>query len=151
MRCLSGARLKIPRDGAWNMIDKRWVFASPTTHFCCSYSLSIAASFMVPSRISAWAIAIYERQQRFSNQNVSDMIQGLRQCAKDVGACSYLLPVFFLLTVTVFRYGGLRHESGCRMAQWPGRHCRPTAQRRRQVQSVDWSPPNTHRLRLARG
>ncbi|KAH7105502.1 eukaryotic translation initiation factor 2C [Auriculariales sp. MPI-PUGE-AT-0066] len=58
----------VPRDGAWNMIDKK---------------------FMVPGIVRAWAIVIYERQQRFNQQNVTDMMQGLRQCAKDVGITGF--------------------------------------------------------------
>lgn len=60
----------VPRDGAWNMVDKK---------------------FYISGKITAWAVVVYERQGRFNQQNVKDMIQGLRDSAKDVGMCS-LLP-----------------------------------------------------------
>ena len=52
-------------------------------------SCSSTYRFMVPSRITAWAVVIYERQQRFNQQNVSDLLQGMRQCAKDVGIAGF--------------------------------------------------------------
>ncbi|KAI0921048.1 hypothetical protein AcV5_001233 [Taiwanofungus camphoratus] len=54
----------VPRDGAWNMIDKR---------------------FFKPAVIERWAVVIYERPQRFRDDNVQDMIQGLISACNGVG------------------------------------------------------------------
>ncbi|TFY72934.1 hypothetical protein EVG20_g92 [Dentipellis fragilis] len=53
-----------PRDGAWNMIDKR---------------------LFQPGVIEQWIVVIYERQQRFNNNNVTDMIAGLTAACNTVG------------------------------------------------------------------
>jgi len=40
----------------------------------------------MPSHVTAWAVVVYERQQRFNQQNVADLLKGMRQSAKAVGA-----------------------------------------------------------------
>ena len=47
----------------------------------------VTSRLMLPSGIKAWVIVVYEEEQHFGQQNVSEMLQGLRQCAKDIGAC----------------------------------------------------------------
>lgn len=53
-----------PRDGAWNMIDKK---------------------FYKPATIKAWVIIVYERQQRFPPNAVNEMIDGIMRSCADVG------------------------------------------------------------------
>ncbi|KZW04251.1 eukaryotic translation initiation factor 2C [Exidia glandulosa HHB12029] len=53
-----------PRDGAWNMIDKK---------------------FFIPGKVTAWAVIVYERQQRFNQETVRNMIEGMRNSAREVG------------------------------------------------------------------
>ncbi|KAI0314809.1 Piwi domain-containing protein [Amylostereum chailletii] len=53
-----------PRDGAWNMIDKR---------------------MFQPSTIGKWIVVIYERQQRFNQNAAEDMVNGLMAAAQAVG------------------------------------------------------------------
>ncbi|KAF5387029.1 hypothetical protein D9615_002113 [Tricholomella constricta] len=53
-----------PRDGAWNMIDKR---------------------FFDPKVIERWVVVIYEGERRFSQQVAKDMIKGLVDGCKSVG------------------------------------------------------------------
>ncbi|EIW82123.1 argonaute-like protein [Coniophora puteana RWD-64-598 SS2] len=53
-----------PREGAWNMVDKR---------------------FHRPSVIDKWAVVIYERQTRFNEQAARDMVRDLVKSCQDVG------------------------------------------------------------------
>ncbi|KAK7061790.1 hypothetical protein R3P38DRAFT_3490883 [Favolaschia claudopus] len=53
-----------PRDGAWNMVDKR---------------------FFKPVVIERWVVVVYERENRFNNQAAQDMINGLCASCRDVG------------------------------------------------------------------
>ncbi|KAJ6628687.1 argonaute-like protein [Mycena sp. CBHHK59/15] len=53
-----------PRDGAWNMVDKR---------------------FFKPVEIARWVVVIYEQQRRFNDSSARDMINGLVASARDVG------------------------------------------------------------------
>ncbi|KAJ7590925.1 argonaute-like protein [Mycena floridula] len=53
-----------PRDGAWNMVDKR---------------------FFKPMEVPSWAIVIYEQQRRFPDDAVNNLIRGLVQACNDVG------------------------------------------------------------------
>ncbi|CCM03176.1 uncharacterized protein FIBRA_05298 [Fibroporia radiculosa] len=53
-----------PRDGAWNMIDKK---------------------FWSPARVDRWVVVVYERQQRFTDQHAREMIEGLRSACKQAG------------------------------------------------------------------
>jgi len=53
-----------PRDGAWNMVDKKF--------YRCS-------------NIRSWIIVVYERRNRFNETHVQSMVQGLRQATKDTG------------------------------------------------------------------
>jgi len=53
-----------PRDGAWNMIDKR---------------------LFQPRSIDRWVVVIYERQGRFSDAVASEMVRGLVAGCKSVG------------------------------------------------------------------
>ncbi|KAF7301729.1 Argonaute-like protein [Mycena indigotica] len=53
-----------PRDGAWNMVDKR---------------------FFKPVAIDRWAVVVYEQQRRFNETAANDMIQGLVNSCRDVG------------------------------------------------------------------
>ncbi|CAL1700780.1 unnamed protein product [Somion occarium] len=54
----------VPRDGAWNMIDKK---------------------FFQPATIKAWVVVVYERQNRFRDENAKDMIAGLLEACAAVG------------------------------------------------------------------
>ncbi|KAH7102563.1 eukaryotic translation initiation factor 2C [Auriculariales sp. MPI-PUGE-AT-0066] len=58
----------VPRDGAWNMVDKR---------------------FVLPAQIKAWAIVVYERKQHFDERKVQDVIKGFRLSAKDAGVTGF--------------------------------------------------------------
>ncbi|KAI0313364.1 argonaute-like protein [Amylostereum chailletii] len=53
-----------PRNGAWNMIGKR---------------------MLQPSTIGKWIVVIYERQQRFDQDDAEDMINGFVTAAQAVG------------------------------------------------------------------
>ncbi|KAJ7611818.1 argonaute-like protein [Roridomyces roridus] len=53
-----------PRDGAWNMVDKK---------------------FFKPVSIDRWVVVIYERQARFNENAANDMINGLCASCRDVG------------------------------------------------------------------
>ncbi|VDC01533.1 unnamed protein product [Peniophora sp. CBMAI 1063] len=54
-----------PRDGGWNMIDKKMY--QPTT------------------KITEWVVAIFEQARIFNQGRVQDMVGGLRQAANAVG------------------------------------------------------------------
>ncbi|KZV61782.1 Piwi-domain-containing protein [Peniophora sp. CONT] len=54
-----------PRDGAWNMIDKKMY--KPT------------------DKIVEWVVVVYEQQRLFHQGRVDDMVRGLRQAANAVG------------------------------------------------------------------
>ncbi|GJE88333.1 protein argonaute [Phanerochaete sordida] len=54
----------IPRDGKWNMIDKK---------------------FFKPCAIDNWVIVIYEMIQRFGDRDAQDMIKGLLQACNAAG------------------------------------------------------------------
>jgi eukaryotic translation initiation factor 2C len=56
--------LQSPRNGEWNMIDKK-VYR--------------------PSSIARWIVLIFERPQRFSQGAADDMIIGLRRATSDMG------------------------------------------------------------------
>ncbi|KAI0068655.1 argonaute-like protein [Artomyces pyxidatus] len=53
-----------PRDGAWNMMEKR---------------------MFNPSRIDSWVVVIFERRQRFDDQRCQNMINGLMEACTAVG------------------------------------------------------------------
>ncbi|KAH9062680.1 argonaute-like protein [Lactarius vividus] len=53
-----------PRDGAWNLIDKR---------------------MFTPSNVAQWIIIIYERQQRFNDQVANQMASDLVRACETVG------------------------------------------------------------------
>lgn len=53
-----------PRDGAWNMIDKR---------------------FYKPTVIRHWAVVVYERQQRFNEITVQELVKGFIDSCNSVG------------------------------------------------------------------
>ncbi|KAL0949487.1 hypothetical protein HGRIS_009541 [Hohenbuehelia grisea] len=53
-----------PANGSWNMVDKR---------------------FFRPVTIERWVIVIYERRERFNDQAVRDMINGLIASCREVG------------------------------------------------------------------
>ncbi|THH18233.1 hypothetical protein EW146_g2726 [Bondarzewia mesenterica] len=55
----------VPRDGAWNMIDKR--------------------VFQPCSRVDHWVVVIYEQQRKFNDRNVDDMVNGLMSACVTVG------------------------------------------------------------------
>jgi eukaryotic translation initiation factor 2C len=57
----------VPRDGAWNMVGKK---------------------FFQPCTIVGWCVVVFERQQRFPEQACQDMIQGLIKSTQEVGASS---------------------------------------------------------------
>ncbi|KAJ7047297.1 argonaute-like protein [Mycena alexandri] len=53
-----------PRDGAWNMVDKK---------------------FFRPVTIDRWVVVIYEQQRRFNDGAAQDMVTGLINSCRDVG------------------------------------------------------------------
>ncbi|KAH9899908.1 argonaute-like protein [Cubamyces lactineus] len=53
-----------PRDGAWNMIDKK---------------------FFRPATINRWCIAVFERKPRFNEGPVDELVRGLLQAFASVG------------------------------------------------------------------
>lgn len=53
-----------PRDGAWNMVDKK---------------------FYRPSTIERWCVAIYERQQWFGDRERTEMVRELLKVCASVG------------------------------------------------------------------
>ncbi|KAJ7781167.1 argonaute-like protein [Mycena metata] len=53
-----------PRDGAWNMVDKK---------------------FFKPVTIDRWVVVIYEQQRRFNDGAAQDMVTGLINSCRDVG------------------------------------------------------------------
>ncbi|KAJ7459186.1 argonaute-like protein [Mycena galericulata] len=63
-----------PRDGAWNMVDKR---------------------FFKPVSIDRWVVVIYERQGRFNESAANDMINGLCASCRDVGIKLAPTPFIF--------------------------------------------------------
>lgn len=54
-----------PRDGAWNMIDKR--------------------VYLPCSRVEQWIVIIYDQQRRFDGRTVDGMVDGLMQACNVVG------------------------------------------------------------------
>ncbi|KAJ7904588.1 argonaute-like protein [Mycena olivaceomarginata] len=63
-----------PRDGAWNMVDKK---------------------FFKPVAIERWVVVVYERQGRFNDQAAQDMIKGLCGSCSDVGIKMTPTPFIF--------------------------------------------------------
>ncbi|KAJ7507898.1 argonaute-like protein [Mycena galericulata] len=63
-----------PRDGAWNMVDRR---------------------FFKPVSIDRWVVVIYERQGRFNESAANDMINGLCASCRDVGIKLAPTPFIF--------------------------------------------------------
>ncbi|KAG5651697.1 hypothetical protein H0H81_007756 [Sphagnurus paluster] len=53
-----------PRDGAWNMIDKRFIKAET---------------------IERWIVVVYERRDRFTDQDAGEMVRGLISGCRSVG------------------------------------------------------------------
>jgi len=58
---------------------------------------------MVPSQVLEWIIVVYERKQRFSQQNVSDMMQGLRTGARNVGELPKSFTLILYLALKLLR------------------------------------------------
>jgi eukaryotic translation initiation factor 2C len=58
-----------PRNGEWNMIDKK---------------------LYRPSTIQRWIVIVFERAQRFSQGAADDMITGLRRATADMGMLRHL-------------------------------------------------------------
>ncbi|KAG7449147.1 argonaute-like protein, partial [Guyanagaster necrorhizus] len=54
----------VPRDGAWNMVDKR---------------------FFRPVQVGVWAVVIYEQHNRFDERACAEMIQSLTKSCREVG------------------------------------------------------------------
>ncbi|KAJ7068346.1 argonaute-like protein [Mycena amicta] len=63
-----------PRDGAWNMVDKR---------------------FFKPVSIDRWVVVVYEQQRRFNEGAAGDMIEGLIKSCRDVGIKLAPSPLIF--------------------------------------------------------
>ncbi|KAF7352729.1 Argonaute-like protein [Mycena venus] len=63
-----------PRDGAWNMVDKK---------------------FFKPVAIDRWVVVVYEQQRRFNDQSAQDMINGLCGSCRDVGIKLAPTPFIF--------------------------------------------------------
>ncbi|EJF61200.1 argonaute-like protein [Dichomitus squalens LYAD-421 SS1] len=53
-----------PRDGAWNMVDKK---------------------FHRPAAINRWVVVVYEREQRFNRETAREMVRGLLEGFAAVG------------------------------------------------------------------
>ncbi|KAJ7228592.1 argonaute-like protein, partial [Mycena pura] len=64
----------VPRDGAWNMVDKR---------------------FFKPVSIDRWVVVIYEQKRRFDAGAANDMINGLVNSCRDVGIKLAPTPFIF--------------------------------------------------------
>ncbi|KAF7332070.1 Argonaute-like protein [Mycena kentingensis (nom. inval.)] len=64
----------VPRDGAWNMVDKR---------------------FFKPVSVDRWVVVVYEQQRRFNEQAANDMISGLVRSCQDVGIKLAPTPFIF--------------------------------------------------------
>ncbi|KAH8999090.1 argonaute-like protein [Lactarius akahatsu] len=68
-----------PRDGAWNLIDKR---------------------MFTPTNVANWMIVVYERQQRFDDQVANQMASDLVRACEAVGEVThetwYLSPLTWL-------------------------------------------------------
>ena len=62
--CLAFTILQVPRDGAWNMVDKK---------------------FHIPCTVERWAFLVFEREARFNDHTVTETIQGLVKACQDVG------------------------------------------------------------------
>ncbi|GJE88331.1 protein argonaute [Phanerochaete sordida] len=60
----SRSRTIVPKDGKWNMIDKK---------------------FFKPCRIENWVVVVYETPNRFGQRQVQDMIKGLLQSCSAAG------------------------------------------------------------------
>ncbi|PCH41081.1 Piwi-domain-containing protein [Wolfiporia cocos MD-104 SS10] len=54
----------VPRDGAWNMVNRR---------------------FFQPCTITRWVVVVYERQNRFNDRTAQEMIRGLLEAARNTG------------------------------------------------------------------
>ncbi|KNZ81482.1 Protein argonaute-2 [Termitomyces sp. J132] len=54
----------VPKDGSWNMVDKR---------------------FFKPSEVLEWCVVVYEQQRRFGEKEARDMVDGLTASFRDVG------------------------------------------------------------------
>ncbi|PBL02679.1 argonaute-like protein [Armillaria gallica] len=54
----------VPRDGAWNMVDKR---------------------FFRPAQVGVWAVVIYEQRNRFDDRACAEMVQSLSRSCREVG------------------------------------------------------------------
>ncbi|KAJ7682732.1 argonaute-like protein [Mycena polygramma] len=63
-----------PRDGAWNMVDKK---------------------FFKPVAIDRWVVVVYEQQRRFNEGAANDMINGLCGSCRDVGIKLAPTPFIF--------------------------------------------------------
>ena len=57
--------VQTPRDGAWNMIDKK---------------------FHKPATIGRWVMLVFEREQRFNGHTAAEAAEGLRRACVNVGA-----------------------------------------------------------------
>ncbi|KAF8179654.1 argonaute-like protein [Pholiota molesta] len=56
-----------PRNGAWNMVDKK---------------------FYKASSITVWAVVIYQDHRRFNDSAINGMVKGFQEACANVGACS---------------------------------------------------------------
>lgn len=73
-----------PRNGEWNMIDKK---------------------LYRPAAIQRWIVVIYERPQRFSDSAAQDMVTGLRNATAGMGT-SLFYPLFlFLFSLSICAIG----------------------------------------------
>jgi eukaryotic translation initiation factor 2C len=55
-----------PRNGAWNMIDKK---------------------FVNPSQIVAWCIVVYETQNKFGQRQADELVKSMQNACQSVGEC----------------------------------------------------------------
>ena len=55
---------KVPRDGAWNMVDRR---------------------FAKPEVVERWVVVIFERPQRFRDIQANNVVNGLISAFENVG------------------------------------------------------------------
>ena len=135
------------------MINKKCAFIFFDIVLRCSCSSFFATfRFMVPGRISAWVIVVYERRQRFNERNVADLLQGLRRCARDVGvSLGVHIHLLSLVFIHLRRNHGVRDGPSYLVGERSGCCFRPTAKRRDEVQTGYWPTTGSHRLHSARG
>ena len=70
--------MKTPRNGAWNMVDKK----------CYQ-----------PVTIDRWVVVVYEREQRFNRDTAHDLVRNFLEQFAAVGKYAHALPLRAPLTI----------------------------------------------------